>query len=140
MSERLEIPLSVDLEEILRVSEQAEEFLSEHGASLKAVFNVNLVLDELLTNVISYGFESLSADNGYIMVRIQVEGDELALEIEDDGRAFNPFDIDEPDLDLDIDDRPIGGLGIHFVRSMMNEVDYRREGNRNIITMRGSIH
>ncbi len=140
MAECLEIPLAVDLEEILRVSEEAEEFLSDHGASLKTVFNVNLALDELLTNVINYGYEGSDLSSARIMVRIAIEGDDLELEIQDNGRAFNPLEAEEPDLDLEIDDRPIGGLGIHFVRSMMENVDYRREGDCNILSMRRSIH
>ena len=68
---------------------------------------------------------SLSVGDGVVMA-----------EISDDGRAFDPLQVPPPDLDADLELRPIGGLGVHFMKTLMDEVAYRREGGRNILTMR----
>ena len=60
------------------------------------------------------------------------------MEFEDRGREFNPLEIEEPDLDTPIENRQLGGLGIHLVRQMMDEAKYRREGDKNILMLRKS--
>jgi len=63
------------------------------------------------------------------------DDDRVVVEVEDWGVAFDPTAAPEPDFDLDLDARPLGGLGIHMIREIMDEVSYRREGDRNILTM-----
>ena len=70
-----------------------------------------------------------------IVVRLSVREGVLTAHVEDDGRAFNPLEAPAPDIDAGIDERPIGGLGIHLVRSVMSSVEYRREDGRNILIM-----
>ena len=62
--------------------------------------------------------------------------DRLASVVDDDGRAYNPLEAPRPILEADIEDRPIGGLGVHIVRTVMDELEYRRDGGRNILIMR----
>jgi anti-sigma regulatory factor (Ser/Thr protein kinase) len=95
---------------------------------------VNLALDEIVTNVISYAYGD--ARQHEILVHLALERGELAVCVVDDGRPFNPVDAPPVDLDADMKDRPIGGLGIQIVRSVMDALDYRREDGRNILTMR----
>ena len=70
---------------------------------------------------------------------LALEGDELTIRVEDDGRAFDPLQAPPPDLDLPLEERPVGGLGIHIVRSVMDAVEYQRRGGRNVLTMRKTI-
>ncbi len=64
---------------------------------------------------------------------IGVDGDRITLEFRDDCVAYNPLERDEPDLDADIEDRPIGGLGVHLIRQLAEEVSYVREEPHNIL-------
>ena len=64
------------------------------------------------------------------------EGGRVTAEVEDDGRPFDPFaDAPTPDLEQSLDERPVGGLGVHLIRSFMEEVGYRREGERNLVSL-----
>ena len=123
--------------EVLRLGAIAERFGAEHQLSNDDVMAINLALDEVLMNVIEYRYE----DDGdhEITVTMAVEDGVLTIEVEDDGRPFDPLQAPPPDLDLPIEERPVGGLGIHLVRSMMEAVEYQRRGGRNILTMRRTI-
>ncbi|MEQ9638423.1 MAG: ATP-binding protein [Alphaproteobacteria bacterium] len=134
---KLDLRIRNDLGEITGVAETIERFLDEAGADGTVVFKVNLCLDELLTNVISYGFQ----DGGehHIDLRLSVDGGVLKIELEDDARAFNPLDMPPPDLESGLEAREVGGLGIHFVRESMDRVAYRRAGDRNLLTMQRGI-
>ena len=70
---------------------------------------------------------------------LALEGEILTIQVEDDGKPFDPLEAPPPNLDLPIEDRPIGGLGIYIVRSTVNEIEHRREGGRNILTMQKTM-
>lgn len=134
----MEFRLKNDLAEIQLLAEAVELFGEEKALPVKVIFQVNLALDELLTNTISYGYPE--GGEHEILVRVTLPEDNfLLIEIRDDGFAFNPLESDEPDVDQDIDDRPIGGLGIHLVRQMVDEIEYIREDDENILVMRKHI-
>lgn len=122
------------LGEVERLANALETFGAAHGLHEDVVFAFNLALDEVLTNTISYGYDDVGAHE--IHVRLRVRAGLVQAEVEDDGRAFNPLDVPPPDLDLPLEERPIGGLGVHIVRSFMDEVEYRRDGTRNILILR----
>ena len=86
-----------------------------------------------MTNIISYAYDD-DADH-YVMVRVALDRDVVSVRVEDDGRAFNPLDAAPPDLRLGADERPIGGLGVHIVRSVMDTLEYQRENERNVLIM-----
>ena len=97
------------------------------------VYRVTLVIEELVVNIINHGHDDGVHD---IEIAMTSEPDALTVEIIDDGRPFDPLsDAPEPDLDSLLEDRPVGGLGIHLVRTMMDEVHYRREQDRNHTTL-----
>ena len=97
------------------------------------VVNLNLALEEWFVNVVSYAF----ADSAEHTVRFRLwhEGELLRLEIEDDGRPFDPTLHAQADTAAGLDQRKIGGLGIHFIRRTMAGMVYRRQGDRNILTL-----
>ena len=122
-----------DLREIAVAADKIEEFCSVKGIPPATAYAVNLSVDELLTNTISYGYEDSEEHRIDLMIRL--DGDRLAIEISDDGVAFEPDSAEEPDTDAPIEDRPIGGLGIFLTRQMMDSFDYRRDEGRNIVTL-----
>lgn len=129
-SESLHLAVAGKLEEIPRLAAEVEAFGKRTGLPQATVDAVNLALDELVTNVIRYS--GASAEGG-IAVTLAVADGDLHVELSDDGRAFDPFSRPEPDLTSSLEERPVGGLGIHFVRTMMDEATYRRSQGRNLV-------
>jgi len=126
-----------DLAELARVSELVEDIGQKHGVPAEALYAVNLALEEILANVISYGY----ADQGehQIIVRFDVEAGDFVVEIEDDARPFNPLAAAAPKVEAPLAEKPLGGLGLHLTRTMMDGMAYRREREKNILTMRKKI-
>lgn len=135
MTDTLDLRLPNDLSEIATLAERIEEFLGALDLPPKLAFEVNLALDELLTNVISYAFPPGARRE--ISVRVSIDNDGvLNAEVEDDGVAFDPFsDAGAPVLEGEVEDRPIGGLGVHFVRTLMDDVHYSRRGEHNYVRL-----
>ncbi|MCB9245335.1 MAG: SpoIIE family protein phosphatase [Flavobacteriales bacterium] len=94
---------------------------------------IRVVFDELLTNVIDYAFEDELEH--LISIRVDLHTNKLVLTIEDDGKPFNPFQKDPPDVNLSMDEREIGGLGIHLVKNLMDEYNYKRLIGKNVVTL-----
>jgi len=124
--------------EISRLGELAERFGADEGLSDDLVMAINLVLDEVFANILDHGY---GGDTGRREIRVMLarEGGTLTIEVDDDGRPFDPRQAPPPDLSLPLEDRPVGGLGIHIVKTMMNSVEYERRGDRNVLTMRKTI-
>jgi serine/threonine-protein kinase RsbW len=138
MTPSISVTLVSQLSEVARLSRLVEAFGEAEGLAPEAVFSMNLALDEAVTNVIRYAHHDDGRQHP-IIVRLALEQDVLTAQVEDDGRAFNPLEAPAPDTGASIDDRPIGGLGIHLVRSVMNSVEYRREDGRNVLTMKKTL-
>jgi len=89
----------------------------------------NLILEELMLNTLTHGDTSGLTE---INLDLESESHALTIHVTDDGSPFNPLtDAPEPDLTLPLSERPIGGLGVYLVRTMGEEIEYRREDNRN---------
>ncbi len=131
------IELKSDLSEIGRMSEWIEQFGARHDLAADVVFQLNLVLEEIVTNVISYAFDDDEAH--MVEVGLCFTGDELEAFVKDEGTAYDPTDADPPDLDAPLEERQVGGLGVHLVREMMDGVSYSRVGNKNILSLKKLI-
>jgi len=131
--DELNVSLANRLDEVSRLATLLEAYGAEHGLSPELVYAFDLSLDEVLTNVISYAFED--AREHTIDVRFRIHDAQLEVEVRDPGRPFNPLDVPPPNLDAPIDERPIGGLGLHIVRQMMDRLEYRRVDGRNVLTL-----
>ena len=129
----LELSLVNDLRDIAGAADTIGAFCAEHGLAEEISFQVNLAVDELLTNTISYGYDD--DEEHRIDLSLRLEGGTLVVEIADDGRAFDPLQAPEPDLGASLEERAVGGLGIYLVRKTMDGVAYRREGGRNVVTL-----
>jgi len=123
--------------EIERVVEFAERFGDEHQLAAEVVMTIHLVLDEVVANIINHGYDDTAEHQ--IRVTLALDGSELGIRVEDDGRAFDPLQAPPPDLNLPLEERPVGGLGIHIVRSVMDAVEYQRSGNHNVLIMKKAI-
>ena len=93
---------------------------------------MHLVIDELLTNIISYAYPD--DEHHEIGIKIELSANRLKVSMVDDGIPFNPLGLETPDTELSLEEREIGGLGIHIVRKMMDKVSYRRRIDKNVIT------
>jgi anti-sigma regulatory factor (Ser/Thr protein kinase) len=129
----MRIELANSLDEMANILMALEEFSDSAGLDLRTAQAAEMALDELLTNIISYGY--LDSGKHKIVVEMCVEGDALQMVISDDGIPFNPFEQEEPDLDSSFDERKLGGVGIHLVKKFMDEYSYQRLGARNVVTL-----
>ncbi len=96
---------------------------------------IAIVVDEIFSNIANYAY---NPEVGGAKVRIAV-GDEIAIEFEDSGVAYDPLAKDDPDVTLSDEEREIGGLGLFMVKRMMDSVDYRRDGQKNILTIKKKL-
>ena len=122
-----------DLNQITNAVEWFEAFAIENKIPFALIQKINIVLDELLNNVISYGYND--EEDHEIEIEAELRNERLILIISDDGIPFNPFKNKPADVMLSIEEREIGGLGIHLVKSLMDEYDYSRQIDKNIITL-----
>lgn len=133
MAHELNTVLKNDLAEIARLAEEVEQFGETAGLPMKVLYRINLVMDELLTNAISYGYPDRGEHE--IQIRIHAEDGKVAVDIIDDGAPFNLDEAPQPDLEAEVEERRIGGLGIHLVRNLVEHVGYARDDQRNHLTL-----
>ena len=126
------------LSELDKLRQHVEKVGRQFRFSKKLVFEMNLALDELLTNIIFHGFSDDSEHT--IRITIIPEKVVLCIIIEDDGIPFNPVKFEVPDMPRTIDECKIGGLGIHLVRNLVDDICYRRCGDKNILTLKKIIN
>ncbi len=103
----------------------------------KCLFEINLGLDELFTNIISYGFDD--GIEHQIKFSLAKEQETLVVQVEDDGKPFNPLEATGPEVSQDLDTINIGGLGIHLVKKMMDEIDYQRVEGKNRLVLKKCV-
>ena len=129
--------LKSDLSELKALCQHLNKFGRATGISEACITDVNICLDELFTNTVSYGFK----DDLEHIIRFTMELDNrvLTLIIEDEGIPFNPLEKKDPEVPADLIDVSIGGLGIHIVRKLMDALSYKRESNKNKFTMKKFI-
>ena len=131
MANTLSISFANDMQELTHVLQVVNVFLEPRALPSKLVYAVNLILEEILMNIIKYGYDD--GESHEIEVQIEVEQEEIALTVIDDGREFNPLTVPPPDHSKSAMDRLEEGLGLQFVRHMRNAIEYRREEDKNIL-------
>jgi sigma-B regulation protein RsbU (phosphoserine phosphatase) len=130
---RLELVLDNKTGEIERANELFNLFALEHRLDQRIRRKINVALDDLLTNVIRYAYPQ--GGDHLIEVRIELDKEGIRIQIQDDGMPFDPFDEVEPDTELSLEDRDVGGLGIHLVEQMMDQVMYQRVDDKNVVQL-----
>lgn len=133
MAAELAVTLANDLTEISRLAALVESFCRDHGIDSRFALQLNLALDEVLTNVISYGYVDTLAHT--VDVVLVLEKGVLKATIEDDARPFDPLSVPSPDIESPLETRPIGGLGVHLVRQLMDRTEYVRINGHNRLVL-----
>jgi len=136
-SHRYSFELKNDLSGLKALCKHLNKFGRLTGLSEACITDVNICLDELFTNIVSYGFD----DDLEHIIRFTIDLDNrvLTLTIEDEGIPFNPLEKKAPEVPVDLIDVRIGGLGIHIVRKLMDDIRYKRKQGKNKLTMKKFI-
>ena len=138
LSDMAEIVIASELAEIGRVARLVDELSGRWQLAADVRADLQVVLDEVLTNVVSYAYGE--ADAGRIHVRLQLYPDAVRAIVEDQGQPFDPFGVAPPDRTLALHERKVGGLGIHFVKRLMSRVSYQRDQTINRTTLDRALH
>ncbi|OPY68243.1 MAG: serine-protein kinase RsbW [Syntrophorhabdaceae bacterium PtaU1.Bin034] len=104
------------------------------GFNPRKIFDIELALEEVLVNIINYAYQGKTGD-----IELSCKSDNkewFIMEIADTGSPFDVLSVPPPDLTADIDERKIGGLGIFFMKKLVDDVKYRREGERNVLELK----
>jgi anti-sigma regulatory factor (Ser/Thr protein kinase) len=130
--------LPAKLPSLSRFREFVDRSATAAGAGPELRLKIELVLEELLVNHVLHGYGSAEGDSEVACFRRAPA--HFCLEVVDEAPPFDPLGHASPDLSLALEDRPIGGLGIHLVRSLADEISYRREGDKNVVTVCFALH
>ena len=120
-----------DLESLMNAS---TNFLEDRGVDAQAVYRINLALEEMITNIIKHGYDDY--DSHEIKVSVEVRENEIVSLIEDDGHEFNPLKLEKKPGAASLAEHKIGGLGIHLIRELLDQIAYRRENGKNILEIK----
>ena len=133
MSASLSLTLANRMAEVPRLVALLDSFGAGAGLSDDVVFRLTVTLDEVVTNIVRHAFDN---EGGHeILLRITIADGLVTAIVEDDGPPFDPRTVPPADTEAPIELRPIGGLGVHLVRSLTTTLDYRRDGSRNMLTL-----
>jgi anti-sigma regulatory factor (Ser/Thr protein kinase) len=134
-----DISIQNNLAELERLSAFLDETGEEWGLSPDLLFHLNLVTEEVVSNIILYGYKDKPAEE-VVLIGLSLFEGVLKVSITDHGIAFNPLNVPRPDsLDKPLHEREIGGLGVYFVRQMMDNVEYKRENDSNVLVLTKKI-
>lgn len=123
--------LKIDMEEVGKFQEKLESMLTSAHFSADLVHDLSLISEELLVNIVSYGYP-LEKEDGSIEVTVQVGADRaVTMEFRDNGAAFDPLSSPERDPE----DERVGGWGIPMLKAFADKVEYRREGEYNVLSL-----
>lgn len=136
------ITLSHDSSEIERATAFLETFFAAQKIDEQTLFQFNLCLEELLTNIMTYAaVDANRISELMITLSFEYHNGCLRMTLEDNGYPFNPLnEIVEPDLDAELDERKIGGLGIHLVKTFMDTFSYTRQGDCNRLELEKQVN
>ena len=127
------IILTNEISEISRLNEFIEEVGNDFSLPLDVVFNLNLVLEEAVVNIINYAYPK--EDHEKIFLSAKLENESIILVLTDTGKEFDPTMAPEADITISAEERQIGGLGIFLIRQIMNEVKYERIEGKNVLRL-----
>ena len=129
--------MSNSIAELDRLVERLNLIKDQWGLSDKFIMQLNLVLDELFTNIVNYGYNDDSHED--ICFVLHRQNDNVHVTISDSGRAFDPTIPEDPPPNVSVEEKEVGGLGIYLVRQYTDSMHYRRENEKNIVTLTKKI-
>ena len=133
-----ELTLRNELTELEKLVPFIEQLSDELALPNELAFNLNLVLEEAISNIILYAYPGQTGKE--ISVQALSNGRSLILTLTDTGVPFDPTQVEDADITLSVEERPIGGLGIFLIKNIMNEVEYQRIEGKNIFTLKKEIN
>jgi len=135
--QKYDFELKNDLSELKNLNRHLTDWGSSIGLQSDSILRINICLDELFTNIVSYGFK----DDLEHIIKFSVNADDnlLLIHIEDDGIPFNPLEKIDPDFPANVESAQIGGLGILIIRKLIDNISYERKQGKNRLTMKKSI-
>lgn len=122
------------IEEISRLAEKLEKLSNDWELSPELTMNINLVVEEALSNIIFYAFNDKKTHR--IQISVSLINKQITIEFKDNGIPFNPLEQQAPDISLPAKERPIGGLGIFLISQLMDEMNYKRIKEQNVLTLK----
>lgn len=138
MKSETTIKLKNKKEQINLAQEEITEFCAKQNLSNRIKHDLNLIIDELFSNTILYAYDD-NRDH-FIVIKLVRRSSSIKIIYTDDGVKFNPTKYSEPShLSKSLDEKPIGGLGLHLINKFTDRMEYRRKGNKNIITLEKTI-
>lgn len=132
MDKKFKLRVKADLENLSNIADFTTSSTHELGLNEKGVFQLQLAVDEVASNIILHGY---THQTGPIHITIWKENDKIIIRIQDRGEPFNPLEADEPDLGAPLEKRSPGGLGIHFLKTVTDRVHYQFNDGKNILTL-----
>ena len=132
-----ELKLKNQVGELERVNRFIEEIADELGLSIELRMDLNLVIEEMVSNIIFYAYPK--DVEGEIELEAEYDGNELCFVLSDSGKEFDPTQKEDANPDINPTEREIGGMGIYIVKNIMNEVSYQRLEGKNLLTMKKNI-
>ena len=133
MSTNKTVQITNQRDQIDTVRKFFDDYSKENKLTEKTVHDIQMALDELLTNIVNYGYED--SDEHKIDVRFGINDDAVRVEIIDDSKPYNILEQENPDISLSVEDKPIGGLGIFLIKKLMSNVDYYTKEGKNHLVM-----
>lgn len=133
MADRLSLDLESSLESLGQIEREVAAFGAEQGWPDDLLFHVQLVLDELATNVINHGY---GAGGHTFQIMVESKPQAVRIEVVDEARPFDPLqDAPQPHTDASVEEREVGGLGVHIAKQLMDEMQYTRQNGKNRLTL-----
>ena len=127
------ITLTNDVQEVPRLNVFVDEVCEDMGCDMETTMRMNLAIEEAVVNVIDYAYPSGTV--GSIDIKVTIYDNHMEFVISDSGTPFDPTKKEDVDISLPVEERRIGGLGIHLVRQLMDKINYERKDGRNILTL-----
>ena len=132
------LTLPNDINTIPQLSEFIDMNCEELGVDMVDTMNINLALEEAVVNVMSYAYPE--GTEGTVDIELTTDRKDMVFTITDSGTPFDPTQKEEVDTTLSAEERPIGGLGIHLVRKLMDSISYQYIDNKNVLTLKKKLN
>ena len=128
------ITVEARLENLDKVNDFVQNSILNHDCSKKAIMQLGVIVEEIFVNIVSYAYPE---NVGYAEIQTELQDNPLAINLTfiDSGIQYNPLENNDPDLGLSVEERDIGGLGIYLVKNMVEEISYKYENGKNILSL-----
>ena len=131
------LTLPNDIDTIPQLNEFIDGFCEEQGIDMDVCMSLNLAIEEAVVNVMNYAYPN--GTTGYVDIEAEADESAVTFTISDNGTPFNPTEKADVDITLSAEERPVGGLGIHLVRTIMDMVSYEYADHKNILTLKKNL-